>query len=97
VGIGAQKLDTIESHPARLREDAQQPDMIAAIPFATAHCAQQPDASDAIPPRYCALRAETRHHRIHHPDLPRTARRNQAPSRAILHAIRRTDTSLTQC
>jgi hypothetical protein len=32
VGIGAQKLDTIESHPARLREDAQQPDMIAAIP-----------------------------------------------------------------
>jgi len=24
VGIGAQKLDTIESHPARLREDAQQ-------------------------------------------------------------------------
>src|SRR5215813_9193933 len=36
-------------HPARLREDAQQPDMIAAIPFATAHCAQQPDASDAIP------------------------------------------------
>jgi hypothetical protein len=29
VGIGAQKLDTIESHPARLREDAQQPDMIA--------------------------------------------------------------------
>jgi len=33
VGIGAQKLDTIESHPARLREDAQQPDMIAAIPL----------------------------------------------------------------
>jgi hypothetical protein len=31
VGIGAQKLDTIESHPARLREDAQQPDMSAAI------------------------------------------------------------------
>jgi len=23
VGIGAQKLDTIESHPARLREDAR--------------------------------------------------------------------------
>jgi hypothetical protein len=39
VGIGAQKLDTIESHPARLREDALQPDMIVAIPFATAHCA----------------------------------------------------------
>jgi hypothetical protein len=38
VGIGAQKLDTIESHPARLREDAQQPDMIAAIPVAA-----QPD------------------------------------------------------
>jgi hypothetical protein len=37
VGIGAQKLDTIESHPARLREDAQQPDMIAAIPLR--HCA----------------------------------------------------------
>jgi hypothetical protein len=33
VGIGGQKLDTIESHPARLREDAQQPDMIAAIPL----------------------------------------------------------------
>jgi hypothetical protein len=33
VGIGAQKLDTIESHPARLREDAQQPAMIAAIPL----------------------------------------------------------------
>ena len=33
MGIGAQKLDTIESHPARLREDAQQPDMIAAIPL----------------------------------------------------------------
>jgi len=33
VGIGAQKLDAIESHPARLREDAQQPDMIAAIPL----------------------------------------------------------------
>jgi hypothetical protein len=33
VGISAQKLDTIESHPARLREDAQQPDMIAAIPL----------------------------------------------------------------
>jgi hypothetical protein len=33
VGIGAQKLDTIESHPARLLEDAQQPDMIAAIPL----------------------------------------------------------------
>jgi hypothetical protein len=32
-GIGAQKLDTIESHPARLRVDAQQPDMIAAIPL----------------------------------------------------------------
>ena len=31
VGIGAQKLDTSESPPARLREDAQQPDMIAAI------------------------------------------------------------------
>jgi len=31
VGIGAQKLDTIESHPARLREDAQQPDMIALL------------------------------------------------------------------
>jgi hypothetical protein len=29
--IGAQKLDTIESHPARLREDAQQPDMIALL------------------------------------------------------------------
>jgi hypothetical protein len=33
VGIGAQKRDTIESHPARLPEDAQQPDMIAAIPL----------------------------------------------------------------
>jgi hypothetical protein len=33
VGIGAQKLDTIASHPARPREDAQQPDMIAAIPL----------------------------------------------------------------
>jgi hypothetical protein len=33
MGIGAQKLDTIESHPSRLREDAQQPDMIAAIPL----------------------------------------------------------------
>jgi hypothetical protein len=33
VGIGAQTLDTIESHPARLREDAQQPDIIAAIPL----------------------------------------------------------------
>jgi hypothetical protein len=30
VGVGAQKLDSIESHPARLREDAQQPDMTAA-------------------------------------------------------------------
>jgi hypothetical protein len=37
VGIGAQKLDTIESHPARLREDAQQPDVIAGIPLR--HCA----------------------------------------------------------
>jgi hypothetical protein len=29
--------DTIESHPARLCEDAQQPDMIVAVPFR--HCA----------------------------------------------------------
>jgi hypothetical protein len=32
LGIGAQKLDTIESHPPRLHEDTQQPDMMGASP-----------------------------------------------------------------
>jgi hypothetical protein len=45
VGIGAQKLDTIESHPARLREDAQQPDMIAAIPLRSFPMLQRRDGS----------------------------------------------------
>src|SRR5262249_21326759 len=37
--------------------------------------------------------AATRHDRRDPPSTPRTARRNQTPSRAILHAIRRTDTN----
>jgi hypothetical protein len=45
VGIGAQKLYTVESHPARLREDAQQPDMIAAIRFGSGCKRQSTQAS----------------------------------------------------
>src|SRR5262245_51652291 len=53
---------------------------------------QQPEPSTQCPIPGGHRRAETRHHRIHHPNLLRTARRNQTPSRAILHRVRRTDT-----
>ena len=58
MGIGAQKLVTIESHPARLREDAQQPDMIAAIPLR--HCALRPTTGchGRPPPSEEVFRAE---------------------------------------
>ncbi|RKH18306.1 hypothetical protein D7X74_09970 [Corallococcus sp. CA047B] len=58
----------------------------------SAPSAQQPEPSTQCPIPGGYRRAVTRHHPIHHPDLLRTARRNQTPSRAILHAIRRTNT-----
>src|SRR5262245_30345809 len=53
----------------------------------SAPSAQQPEPSTQCPIPGGYRRAETRHHRIHHPDLLRTARRNQTPSRAILQAV----------
>ena len=81
-------------HPARPREDAQQPDMIAAIPLR--HCALRATTGYVRrnPPSLLRTARRNSTPSIHHPDLLRTARRNQAPSRAILHAIRRTDTTV---
>src|SRR5215813_14838229 len=77
-------------HPSKvtLRPKVRRP--MAWDPTKSAPSVQQPEPSTQCPISGGYRRAGTRHHRIHYPDLLRTARRKQTPSRAILHAIRRT-------